>query len=599
MRGKALASLIVLMSCTLAGLAEPDAPPPKSAVARLANAAEVRKRLGLVPEYENVRGVESVKIAVLDYGFAGLDAGRRYLPEGTVLVEHYEPDFVRRFKLGDPDYRKPLDPANAHGRLMAQIAWAVTGSSPKGPQFYLLNANGPTMLRRAVRYAIEQKVDLILFSSVFEGGGNGDGRGAINRIVADALAHDIIWINAAGNYGHRVYNGPVQLDRDGYLRFRDGFDGTSLRFRNRLDENTVTVTLTWNDYRQEEDAGTSKDLDLYVEGPDGKRLGASEKTQITGNRAAGPDESRNPRERVVLNDLPANLDLNYRIRVRAKTNNFGSDDQVRVLVTSSRETYVNPLTGEMDDAVKFFDATGKGELYPPADNPLVLTVGDSSPASAVGPTADHRVKPDLLIADSRAFFTDGEVTVGSSNAAAYFTGVVAVLKAAEPDLRTRHLLRLARGETPALRTVTSRAPSPSLEPNGLLVRPQAPPAWPLISPYGAPPPPPLMARPPLPRSSLPPSAGPPPTLVARPPVRWVVLVGRNNRVVIVEYPPAISSWSPAPTGRPSPSAGGTASPELLSSPRSGTTASEPASAPSRVWQTPTWSRLAETVRADR
>src|SRR5262249_13503474 len=204
---------------------------------------------------------------------------------------------------------------------MAQIVWAVTGSHPRGPQFYLLNANGPTMLRRAVRYAIEHKVDIILFSGAFEGGGNGDGRGFINRVVADALAAGILWINAAGNYGHRVYNGPVRVDRDGYLRFRDGPDGTALRFRNRLDENTVTVTLPWNDYREQEDAGTDKDLDLYVEDWNGKRLGASAKTQVSGPRAAGPDESRNPRERVVLPDLPANLDFNYRIRIRAKTNN--------------------------------------------------------------------------------------------------------------------------------------------------------------------------------------------------------------------------------------------------------------------------------------
>ena len=142
--------------------------------------------------------------------------------QDAVVVEHYDPDFVRRFKLGDPDYRKPLDAANRHGRIMAQIVWAVTGSHPDGPRFYLLNANGPTMLRRAVRYAIEQKVDLILFSGTFEGGGNGDGRGPINRIVADALAADILWVNAAGNYGRRVYNGPVRVCPDGYLRLRDG-----------------------------------------------------------------------------------------------------------------------------------------------------------------------------------------------------------------------------------------------------------------------------------------------------------------------------------------------------------------------------------------
>src|SRR4051812_10182347 len=180
------------------------------AAARVVDADAVRKRLGLVPEYLEFAGIESVKIAVLDYGFDGVGGGRAYLPDGTVVVEHYDPDFVRRYHLGDPAFRKPFEPLNRHGRIMAQIVWAVAGSHPRGPRFYLLNANGPTMLRRAVRYAIVQGVDIILFSGSFEGGGNGDGRGPIDGIVADALAAGMVWINAAGNYGRRVYNGPLR-----------------------------------------------------------------------------------------------------------------------------------------------------------------------------------------------------------------------------------------------------------------------------------------------------------------------------------------------------------------------------------------------------
>lgn len=472
MRWTASACLLILVTLGVTAPAQrtepkPEAPTPirPVAVARLANADEVRKRLGLVSEYANVPGVEAVKVAVLDYGFDGVGNDRPYLPASAVVVEHYDSDFVRRHGLGDPEFRKPFDPANRHGRTMAQIIWAVTGARPNGPRFYLLNANGPTMLRRAVRYAIEQKVDIILFSNSFEGGGNGDGRGSVNRIVAEALAAGIIWVNAAGNYGRRVYHGPVRLDPDRYLRFRDGVDGTALRFRNRLDENTITVTLTWNDYREQEDAGTAKDLDLYVEDGAGRQIGASEKAQVTGGRAAGPEESRNPRERVVLADLPANPNINYRIRVRAKKGTFTADDRVRVLITAARDTYIPPGSDTPDEAVKFFDATGRGELYPPADHPLVLTVGDSSPDSSVGPTADHRLKPDVILEDSRAFFTDGQVTAGSSNAAAYLAGVVAVLKAAEPRLHPRHLLQLARQETPRPTTIVSRSVPATVQPS--------------------------------------------------------------------------------------------------------------------------------------
>ena len=177
---------------------------------------------------------------------------------------------------------------------MAQIVWAMTGAHPDGPKFYLLNANGPTMLRRAVRFAIEQQVDVILFSGSFEGGGDGDGRGPINRIVAEALAADILWINAAGNYGGRVYSGPIRILDDGLLRLGYGSDIAALRFRNRVDENTVTITLTWNDYREQEDAGTEKDLDLIVEDWTGRQVGAGEKVQVAGPGTSGPDETLNP-----------------------------------------------------------------------------------------------------------------------------------------------------------------------------------------------------------------------------------------------------------------------------------------------------------------
>ncbi|MCA1684785.1 MAG: S8 family serine peptidase, partial [Planctomycetia bacterium] len=406
-----------------------------------------------------------VKVAVLDYGFDGVGGGRNYLPENSVVVEHYDPAFVRRFDLGDPDYRKGFEPANRHGRVMAQIVWAVTGSLPGGPKFYLLNANGPTMLRRAVRYAIEQRVDVILFSGSFEGGGGGDGRGPIDRTVSEALAAGILWVNAAGNYGGRVYNGPVRVLPDGFLRLRDGSDVAALRFRNRVDENTVSITLTWNDYRDQEDAGTDKDLDLYVEDWSGRRVGSGAKVQVSGPRSPGSNETRNPRERVVLPNLPAGPDVPsdpdycYRIRVRAKRGHFTASDRVRILVTATRDAYLTPRGDAPREAVEFPDASGWGELYPPADHPLVLTVGDSDPSSSVGPTVDRRVKPDVIVEDSRAFFTDGLVSDGSSNAAAYVAGAVAVLKAAAPGLRPSHLLRIARqGPAVPAPSVGSRSP---------------------------------------------------------------------------------------------------------------------------------------------
>jgi hypothetical protein len=444
---------------------KPPAPPPGSArlhsIARPTIPPDVRKQLGLGPEYEKVREVEQIKVAVLDYGFDGIDGVRPFLPANAVLVEHYDPDFVRRHGLGDPEFRKGFAPGNKHGRVMAQIVWAVTGQRPGGPQFYLLNANGPTMLQRAVRFAIEQKVDLILFSNTFDGGGNGDGRGPVNRIVQEAVRAGIIWVNAAGNQGRHVYRGPVEVLANGYLGLGPQRDAGGLRFRNLLDDNSVTVTLTWNDYREAEDAGTTKDLDLYVEDWQGQVVAAGELRQVAGGAKAAEGETRNPRERVVLPGLAAERDHDYRIRVRHRNGRFTADDRLRVLISAGRDGKApDPKSGNLVDAVQFLDASDGGEIYPPADHPLVLTVGDAGSESSVGPTADHRLKPDVVLRHSEVLLTDGELSVGASNAAAYFAGIVALLKAAEPSLEARHLLDLARRSQagPAAHT-TRRVPT--------------------------------------------------------------------------------------------------------------------------------------------
>src|SRR5436305_271777 len=94
----------------------PPEPLPALSAARLDRVAEVRRALGLSPGYDTVRDLSRVKIAILDYGFDGIDGRRPYLPADTVVVEHYDPEFVRRWNLGDPDFKKGFEAGNVHGR---------------------------------------------------------------------------------------------------------------------------------------------------------------------------------------------------------------------------------------------------------------------------------------------------------------------------------------------------------------------------------------------------------------------------------------------------------------------------------------------------
>ncbi|WP_020471345.1 S8 family serine peptidase [Zavarzinella formosa] len=426
--------------------------------ARLINAGEVRTRLGLPAQAPSKPNLANVKIAVLDFGFEGCDPKKLGFPAGSTIVENYSPEWIKANNLGDPDYQKGFEAGNSHGRLMAQAAWAVAGNSQQGPVFLLLNANGPTLFRRAVRHAIEQGVQIILFSAHFEGGGNFDGHGSINAIVDEAVRAGIIWINAAGNHHGRVYNGPITPGADGFLQFGPT-KKSGLQFINRLDENTHNIILTWNDYSEQEDAGTTKDLVLIAETLGGKEIGRADLKQVGRDKPAGEGETHNPRERLTLPSLGAGF---YRLRVQAKAGAFTAKDRLRILISPTRgEPYPHPDTGKPTDPLVFTDASNEEELFPPADNPRVLTVGELAEYSAVGPTSDRRLKPDLLLTSLPAKWSNGEVFGGTSYSAAYFAGLMTVLKADHPKLQTNDLMAwLAVIRKPFRTTTLKPAPVP-------------------------------------------------------------------------------------------------------------------------------------------
>lgn len=431
---------------------------PPTSTARMLNATDIRSKLGLVSAPIGKSNFAAVKIAVLDFGFEGCDPKKLNLPAGSTIVENYAPEWIKANNLGDPEFQKGFEPGNSHGRMMAQAAWAVAGNSPQGPIFMLLNANGPTLFRRAVRHAIEQGANIILFSGHFEGGGNYDGRGSINAIVDEAVRGGIIWVNAAGNHHGRVYNGPITPGADGYLQFGPA-KKTSLQFTNRLDENTHNITLTWNEYAEREDAGSVKDLALIVETLAGKEFGRADLRQIAGDKPAGEGESRNPRERLTLPSLGAGT---YRIRVKSNSSSFTAKDRLRILITPVRgEPYPHPETGKPTDPLAFADAVNAEELFPPADHPRVLTVGEIADYSAVGPTSDRRLKPDLLLPALPVKWSNGEIAGGTSYTAAFFAGMVASWKAEYPKLQTNDIVGWLETIRKPLRAKSSKpAPVP-------------------------------------------------------------------------------------------------------------------------------------------
>jgi hypothetical protein len=441
----------LFLTLALVGLALTT--PKARAASVLENISEIRKFFGL-DQYEYRNELGNLKIAVIDNGFEGFDTAKGQLPSSAELVMAYPKDMIAKYNLGDPDYVQPPI-ATEHGKMMAQIVWGVTGANSQGPKFYLLNGNGITNFRRAVRYAIEKKVDLILYSQNRECCGNFDGAGFLNDIVNQATQAGIVWINAAGNYGGHVFNGTLQsIGSDNRVSFNQT---TELRLKSRLDENKAQIILLWNSNATEEDSGTDQDLDLFVYDENNNEVAKSELKQVLKKEGLKDGETFLARERINY-EFSKNRNGYYRIVVKAKSRNFTSSSRVRIVVIPERPPVQDNEKKKMVDAIEFLDATKGEEIMVPADNPNVITVGDLAPFSAVGPTLDGRVKPEVVLENSIASFSNGQSSTGTSNAAAYFTGVVAVLKSYAPNLTRQHIINFPRKRPSSLGASIRKTP---------------------------------------------------------------------------------------------------------------------------------------------
>lgn len=379
--------------------------------------AELRKRLG-VEKYEPTGyDLANVKIAILDVGFKGYREGKGMLPDTAVHVV-------------DPK-KKTFDDKD-HGLRMAQIVWAVTGKTANGPKIYLLNASGLTNFKKAVDFVIENKVDIVLHSAIWQFGGNFDGGGPINAQVNRATERGVIWINAAGNDSKMVYNSLIDenIRRDRFLKLRDNKD--YIRFENKIDDNKFSVILTWTDFKDDDKYAAVKDLDLFIYDDKGALVASGEKIQ---RGEAPPEDDLKSQLSIIAREtvkFPKDEDVmekgsqglargTYIIKVKAKTDNFFPKDSLRILISTDES--------QSADSINFIDRTAGMEIFPPADNPTVFTVGENSTKSAEGLTTDKRLKPDIILDNAVVKFTNGTTMAGSSNAAAIIAGEVVLLKA--------------------------------------------------------------------------------------------------------------------------------------------------------------------------
>src|SRR3972149_1583583 len=133
---------------------------------------------------------KGVKIAVLDLGFEGFPSKLGTELPGSVTNKSFRSD-------GDITGR-----GEVHGTAVAEIIYDVAPEA----QLYLINFDTEVEFANAVDYAINQNVDVISMSIGWFPGPY-DGTGLIDDIVNNATAKGIVWVNSAGNYAQRHWEG--------------------------------------------------------------------------------------------------------------------------------------------------------------------------------------------------------------------------------------------------------------------------------------------------------------------------------------------------------------------------------------------------------
>lgn len=289
-----------------------------------------------------------------------------------------------------------------HGTAAASL---VARTAPDA-DLYLATFDTAEEFGRAVAWALREEVDVVVAPVEFYGV-PGDGSSGVADAARLATAHGTTFVASAGNLGRGHWHGRFGPDAAGRHGFPDGPRNYLLDGEDRRAE----LWLSWGDTGERGGNATDFTLELYRSDGTGPRL-VAESRPYTGDAV--------PNERVVARIDPAGT---YYYVLRGPRTAAGT----RVEVSSPTHAFqfreragsvVAPATAEAAVSVGAYD---------PRD-------GRVEPFGSAGPTTDGRQGIDVVAPDRLRAAGEPDGLVGSSAAAPYAAGVVALLLDAGGDL---------------------------------------------------------------------------------------------------------------------------------------------------------------------
>ena len=338
---------------------------------------------------------QGVKVAIIDGGFKGADKLHEDIP-----VRRWFRDYTRTGIYAGTD---------AHGTACAEIIHDVAPEA----ELYLYKVADIVDLENAKDRCIQNGVAIVNYSATWVNEGFGDGRGIICDIVNDAADNGILWVNAVGNYAQKHYAGFWHdSDDDNRHNFAAGDD--AVNFVAEIGD-VIRVTLTWDDWPI-----TTADYDLYLYHQDafGNIKEVSKSTDVQGEGGAP----------VEFIEYFAGRAGTYGISVVR----VGEAEPKKLRVWSWHHDIEYPVpTSSLG-----IPSDARGALSVGAIHRDQWDLGTVASYSSRGPTADGRIKPDLIAPSGVATASYGadKLFGGTSAATPHVAGAAALLKSANPSL---------------------------------------------------------------------------------------------------------------------------------------------------------------------
>ena len=340
---------------------------------------------------------QGIKIAILDTGFSGFEGMRGVELPSSITFRSFH-----RLGIGGG--------GTTHGTAVAEIIFDLAPAA----SFLLVNFDAGGF-DQAVDYLIAEDVDIVNMSAGWTLGPF-DGTSPPAKAVDRAVQSGIAWVNSVGNYADTHYGGTIiDGDADGWFDFQDM---PSPPGPTELDEFLVpagspfSVDLTW----QPDARLIDLDLCVYDLAPiNPVEFRCSTQISLSGTPSV---------ESVLVPEV------------------FGQDRLFGFAVYDANGNAAGIRFDVIADGAENLEfRQAERSLAVPADVERVLSVGAvawNAPSvvefySSQGPTADGRVKPDLLAAArvSTQSLGPGEF-IGTSASAPHVTGMAAIYLSAFP-----------------------------------------------------------------------------------------------------------------------------------------------------------------------